>query len=159
MAIKRILVPIDFSTHSLSGLAYARDFAERLGAELVILHVVEPTYFASALDVQMMDPAVANRLDEQWRACKAELERLAVGLQQTSPRFRTMMKRGAPAQSIVDTAKRSGADLIVMATYGHTGLAHMLIGSVAEKVVRSAHCPVLTIRSATKRRKKARKGS
>jgi universal stress protein A len=70
-----------------------------------------------------------------------------------------MIKGGAPAQMIVDTAKSVGADLIVMATHGRTGLAHLVMGSVAEKVVRTAACPVLTVRRAGKpakpRKKKA----
>jgi nucleotide-binding universal stress UspA family protein len=63
------------------------------------------------------------------------------------------MKRGSPAQAIVDTAKSSAADLIVMGSHGRTGLVHMLIGSVAERVVRIASCPVLTVRHGTSKRR------
>jgi universal stress protein A len=146
MAVKRILIPIDFSADSLHALTYARDFAKRFGAELLILHVVDQTYLASAPELSVANPELGKLLEEQWRNASVQTERLGADLQKRGQRFRTIVKRGAPSQVIVDTAKRSGADLIVMATHGRTGLAHVLIGSVAERVVRSAHCAVLTVR-------------
>lgn len=151
MAVKRILVPIDFSPDSLHALTYARTFAKRFGAELLILHVVDQTYLASAAELSAANPEFGKLLDEQWRSARAQTERLGADLQKHGQRFRTMTKRGTPSQVIVDTAKRSGVDLIVMATHGRTGLAHMLIGSVAERVVRSAHCAVLTVRRADRK--------
>jgi nucleotide-binding universal stress UspA family protein len=81
------------------------------------------------------------------------MARLAADLGKKGRSVRTLTKRGSPAQVIVDTAKRNGADLIVMGTHGRTGLAHMLIGSVAERVVRTAHCPALTVRYARRKRR------
>lgn len=150
MAIKRILVPVDFSADSLNALAYARDFGTRFGAELLILYVIEPIYYATPADMYVASPNVALLLEEQRRIGNEQMKRIGTDLQKKGARFRTMIKGGAPAQMIVDTAKSTRADLIVMATHGHTGLAHMLMGSVAEKVVRTAACPVLTVRHGVK---------
>ena len=157
MSVKRILVPVDFSPDSLYALTYARDFAQRFGAELLILHVVDQTYLASTPELSLANPGFGKLLEEQWRVANAQTERLGADLKKRRQRFRTLVKRGTPSQVIVDTAKHNRADLIVMATHGHTGLAHMLIGSVAERVVRSAHCAVLTVRNVAKRRAASRK--
>jgi nucleotide-binding universal stress UspA family protein len=159
MAIKRILVPVDFSMDSLNALNHARDFAKRFDAELLILHVIEPTYFADASDLHVASPGLATLLEEQRRIANAQTERIGADLQRAGQRFRTLVQRGAPAQVIVDTAKSSGTDMIVMATHGRTGPAHMLMGSVADKVVRSAHCLVLTVRRAVGREPKPAKAT
>jgi len=155
MVVKRILVPIDFSPDSLHALTYARDLAKRFGAELLILHVVDQTYLAGAPELSLANPGFATFLTEQWRIACEQTDRLGAELTRRRQRCRTMVKRGPPAQVIVDTARRGGADLIVMATHGRTGLAHMLIGSVAERVVRSAHCAVLTVRRTATRQRPA----
>jgi universal stress protein A len=153
MAIKRILVPVDFSDDSRNALAYARDFAKPLGAELSLLHVVEPIYYATPADMYVASPNVAMLLDEQRRLATKHLQRIAADLKKKGQRVRAAVKTGAPSQVIIDSTR--GADLIIMGTHGRTGLVHMLMGSVAEKVVRGANCPVLTLRHAAA--KKARK--
>jgi universal stress protein A len=159
MAIRRILVPVDFSEDAINALAYARDFADRFGAELIILHVVEPIYYATPADMYVTSPNLSLLLDEQRKAATQQLARLAANLQQKGVRHRTVLKTGVPAQVIVDSAHRPGADLIVMSTHGRTGLAHILMGSVAEKVVRHADCPVLTVRRlAAKSRQRVKLG-
>jgi len=152
MAIKRILVPVDFSKASLQALDYAREFATPFGADLLIVHVVEPIYYATPIDMYAASPNVAMLVDEQRRMATAHLQRLSADLTKTGLAHRTMLKSGAPAQVIVDTAKSAKADLVIMATHGRTGLAHVLLGSVAERVVRTAACPVLTVRTAAGRR-------
>ena len=146
MPIKHILVPVDFSKDSLHALAYAADFAKLFGSDLSILHIVEPIYYATAADMYVTSPNVTLLLDEQRRIATRQLARLEADLEKKGHRVRTLLKAGSPAQLIIDTAKRSRAELIIMATHGRTGLAHMLMGSVAEKVVRGAACPVLTVR-------------
>jgi universal stress protein A len=153
MAIRRILVPIDFSPDSLRALAYACDLGRAFGAEVVLLHVVDQTYLAGAPELWVANPALAKLLDDQWQIAKTHVARLGTRLERKGQRLQTVTKRGAPAQVIADTARRAGADLIVMGTHGRTGLTHMLLGSVAEKVVRTAACPVLTVR----RRRRARR--
>jgi universal stress protein A len=164
MAIRRVLVPVDFSGDSLKALAYAGDLATAPRVELVLLHVIEPVYYATPADMYATNANLAMLLDEQRRVAKQQLDRLAAALQKKGRRARTLLKTGAPAPVIVDTAKSAKADLIVMSTHGRTGLAHMLLGSVAEKVVRAAACPVLTVRgggtaaaSAGRRRRAARR--
>jgi universal stress protein A len=156
--MKRILVPVDFSSDSLRALAYARGLVTRLRAELLILHVVDQTYLAGTSELYRANPALAKLLDEQWRSGNAQVGRLAADLKSEGLRVRSLIKRGAPAPVIVDTAKRTGTDLIIMATHGRTGLAHVLIGSVAEKVVRAAGCPVLTVRRVARKGPRRVKG-
>jgi nucleotide-binding universal stress UspA family protein len=146
MAITRILVPIDFSKDSLNALRYATNLATSLNAELRLLHVVDQTYLAAAPELTVANPKLAKLLQEQWQAARKQLARVAADLAKKGHRVSPLMTRGSSAQVIVDTAKRHGVDLIVMGTHGRTGLAHALIGSVAERVVRTARCPVLTVR-------------
>ena len=147
MTIKRILVPVDFSPDSLKALSYSRDFGATFRAELLVLHVVEPVYYATPADMYSTSPNLATILDEQLHVAKQQLSRIEADLKKKKgQRARALLKTGSPAQVIADTAKKERADLIVMSTHGRTGLAHIVMGSVAEKVVRSAHCAVLTVR-------------
>lgn len=151
MQIKKVLVPVDFSTDSLRAAEYAKNFAAPFGAQLVLLHVIEPIYYASPADMYAASPNLALLIEEQRKAAQAQLEQLAQKLSGQGAKVQTLLKSGSPAQVIADTAKRIKADLIVMATHGRTGLAHVLLGSVAERVVRLATCPVLTVRRLRRR--------
>ena len=146
MAIERILVPIDFSDDSLNALTYAREFAAAFNAELLLLHVIEPIYYATPADMYVTSPNISMLLDEQRAIAEQQLERLSAELSAQGRKHRTLLKTGTPAQVIVEAAEAAGAHLIVMSTHGRSGLAHILLGSVAEKIVRHATCPVLTIR-------------
>ncbi len=146
MEIKRILVPIDFSEPSAHALAYAAKLARSTRAELVLLHVIDQTYLAGTVALRRANPRLAELLEGQWRSAQAEMTRICARQRRTGRRVRALLRRGSPAAMIVNTAKREDADLIVMATHGRTGVAHLLIGSVAEKVVRTAACAVLTVR-------------
>ncbi len=140
MRLKRILVPIDFSTHSLNALSHACGLAQQFGAELFLLHVIEPIQFITVSDVY----------DEQRRRSDAELTRLGDALARQGVKVHIRVEPGVPSHVIVQAAKNGGVDMISIGTHGRTGLAHMLIGSVAERVVRSATCPVLTVRHAVR---------
>ena len=159
MPIKRILVPLDFSSDSLNALAYAADFAKTFGAKLLLLYVVEPIYYATPTDMYAVNANVATLLEEQRRLGEQQLARIGTDLRKKGLSFRVMIKTGAPSQVITETAKGQRADMIIMATHGRTGLAHMFMGSVAEKVVRTASCPVLTVRGTVKPRERATKSS
>ena len=148
---KPLEVPVDFSTDSLRAAEYAKNFAAPFGAQLVLLHVIEPIYYASPADMYAASPNLALLIEEQRKAAQAQLEQLAQKLSGQGAKVQTLLKSGSPAQVIADTAKRIKADLIVMATHGRTGLAHVLLGSVAERVVRLATCPVLTVRRPRRR--------
>jgi len=163
MALKHILVPIDFSTVSLNALEYAIEFAKPFEAELVVLFAVEPVYYATPADLYGPSANVGMLMEEQQRLGKEQLARLSAQLAKRKVRHRTVMQTGTPHEAITNAAKRVKADLIIMATHGRTGLTRMLIGSTAERVVRTAPVPVLTLhkhhparrraaRSATKRK-------
>jgi nucleotide-binding universal stress UspA family protein len=150
MLLKRILVPVDFSKDSLNAVTYAAEFAQPFGAELLLLYVVEPIYYATPTDPYAVNANVAMLIEEQHRLGEQQLTRIGADLEKKEQRFRALIKSGSPPQLITDTARSQRADLIIMATHGRTGLAHMFMGSVAEKVVRTASCPVLTVRSTAK---------
>jgi nucleotide-binding universal stress UspA family protein len=152
-AIRRILVPIDFSAHSLSALGYADTIAKELGAELVLVHVVERTpyemYAAQGVlpDVPMY-PLVNNQLiDPEYikAETRKQLDKLA-GEKRGGP-CTTDVRDGHPVDELLKAAKDHRCDLIIICTHGRTGLSHLVMGSVAEKVVRLSPVPVLSIRA------------
>jgi len=147
--IKRILVPIDFSQPSLAALRYAVELARTLKARIELVHVVEIFAYAP-----MVGPAIdLERLREaQERAARDRFGALEKALRAKRLRCRTRLVLGFPASAIVDVARRSATDLIVMATKGRHGVGRLLLGSVAERVVRTSTCPVLTIRDRGGRR-------
>lgn len=136
---RRILVPVDFSPSSRVALEHALGIARRNDAQLTLLHVVEP--FDASL---LMDPAEARRIARA--DANEQLSKLAGPIVQDWPRTGRELRAGNPATTIVAMARRMKADLIVMGTHGRTGLKRMVIGSVAERVVRLAHCSVLVVR-------------
>lgn len=147
MPIRRILVPTDFSPGASQALDYAVDLARPFDAELVLLFVVEPVYYASPADLYGASANLSMLLDEQRRVGRQQLDRLEEQMRKRRVRCRGVVETGAPYEMITQTAENLAADLIVMATHGRTGLSHLLLGSVAEKVVRGSNCPVLTLRS------------
>ena len=142
----RILVPTDFSPPSVAALEYARILAMTYGSSLRILHVVNDPSGESDYVSDSFAPATEEIRQELLTEAR---ERLACVLSATDcARFHIHFDAviGHPAKQIVEYASAINADLIVMGTHGRTGLAHLLMGSVAEHVVRSANCPVLTVR-------------
>jgi len=155
MNIGKIAVPVDFSRHSLEALEYAIEFAKPLGAEIILLHVVEPVAYATPADLYAgMATQLGSLLAEQRRSARGQLEAIAEEYGDRGVSLRTQMRDGVAYREIVEAAKRLRADLIIQATHGRTGLAHVLMGSVAERVIRTAECPVLTIRTSGKKRAK-----
>ncbi len=146
--IKRILVPIDFSDYSKSALNYATDFAKLFKAELILVFVVEPVIYPP--DFSMGQIAVPSIDIEMDKRAKEELDNLAKKQIPKELKTKIIVKMGKPFIEIIDTATEIEADLIIIATHGHSGVEHMLFGSTAEKVVRKAPCPVLTLRDPVK---------
>ena len=146
--IKRILVPVDFSEPSLRALDYAAQLGRAFRIELIVLHVVETVYYPFAGDLYGTGYDMSAVYRALERAGREQLARLAARLKQRRIAARTLLLMGSAPQTIVDTAKKLKADLIVMSTHGRTGLSHVLMGSVAERVVRTAACAVLTVRGA-----------
>jgi len=153
VAVKKIVVPTDFSAAAASALAYAQDFAKATAAEILILHVIEPIYYATPADMYVTTPNMTAILDEQRQFAKEQLSKLVKQLNKGGQRCRAFLETGPAALVIVDFAAAKRAGLIVMATHGRSGVAHLLMGSVAERVVRTATCPVLTVRSKGKPRR------
>jgi nucleotide-binding universal stress UspA family protein len=145
--ISRILVPTDFSPNSREATAWAADLAGRYRASITLVHVYQPVsmilpegfVLKSAEDIAELLASLNAALAE----AKDQLAAAAPGLEVDAT-----LLQGAPFAEIVRHARENGFDLIVVGTHGRTGLKHALLGSVAEKVVRKAHCPVLTVRLA-----------
>jgi len=144
--ITRILVPTDFSVQSEGALAYARDIAERFGASIHLLHVLEDPYATSAYATEVYG-YLPPGLKETWQKnAEEKLTALLTRADRTRFSATTAVIFGRPAAAIADYATENGSDLIVMGTHGRGGVTHLLLGSVAERVIRSAPCPVLTVR-------------
>jgi nucleotide-binding universal stress UspA family protein len=134
----RILVPTDFSAPSEAALAYGREIAERFDAALHLIYVTEnPFLRAAVVDRRSLDEAHLRWLQD--RLTDADLRRGAVAIVEQSDE---------PDSEILRYAKSANIDLIVMGTHGRTGVARVVLGSVAEAVVRASSCPVLTVHAA-----------
>lgn len=154
MKLKRILVPTDLSAESLQAIGYAIGLGKPHGSEIVILYVLEPVTFLPAGEVMGPGPDLSLLMGEQRRWAKAELEKLSARLTRNRIKHRTLLGSGTAHKEIAAAAARLKVDLVVMTTHGRTGVSHLLLGSVAEKVVRGAPCPVLTFRPVPARKKK-----
>ena len=165
MKVQKILVPIDYSDHSHQALQWGASLAETYGAQIVLLHVLHkaaeevsrhvPTHewvpyhyyteVSSGIEPIRVERFIIDLVDE----ARSRLYDLAAkDLQETVP-VEVRVVVGKPADEILHLAQAEGADLIVMGTHGRTGLRHALLGSVAEKVVRTASCPVFTVKAGT----------
>ena len=144
LKISKILCPVDFSEHSQAALDHAAELARRYGAELTLLHVIEPVLYPIAYGLPPVAP-----VDYEQVAREAAARTLA-GMTGKLPNLKVSQRieAGAASQRICDLAKDQGFDLIVLATHGYTGLKHVLLGSTAERVVRHAPCAVLVVKAA-----------
>jgi nucleotide-binding universal stress UspA family protein len=140
-----ILVPTDFSKSSANALAYAAAFAEKFGAEVRLLHVVQDLALFIP-EAVLAAPPLAPPVEQFLAAAREAMDLAIAGLARPELTLHPEVAEGVPAEEIVRVARERGVDLIVMGTHGRTGLAHVLVGSVCEKVVRRAPCPVLTVR-------------
>jgi nucleotide-binding universal stress UspA family protein len=138
IALKLILVPTDFSETSEAALRYGVALARAFKAQLHLLHVAEHRSKAAENPIGLAEETTQTAAHEQLVALLSERD-----IQELQPK--RVMRIGRPYNEIVRYAKEHEMDLIVMGTHGREGVAHVLIGSVAEKVVRRAPCPVLTV--------------
>jgi universal stress protein A len=145
LPITRILCPTDFSEPSSEGFNVAAELGGQFGAEILLVHVL------SEMPALPPDPNFVFRVPEYEQALHVDaqhrLQKLADELAKKGVKARTVVGHGDAGSEIVRIAREQGADLIVTATHGSTGLEHILFGSVAERVVRLAHCPVLSVRA------------
>jgi nucleotide-binding universal stress UspA family protein len=144
----KILAPTDFSDDSKLALTYAIELAQKFSAEIIVMHVDQPLSPVMVGDLSPgLDLGTVNRIAEEQRLMVLkELDQVTARLRESGLKARGLMRVGAPFLEIINGAQSEGADLIVMGTHGRSGLAHVLMGSVAERVVNKAHCAVLTIR-------------
>ena len=143
IAIRRILVPLDFSEHAEAVLEWAAHLAEEHDSRVVLLH-------AYHLPVEFQQLEGAYLPADFWTNVKEEAEqslgRFVEDLRGRGVPVEAVVREGYPATVIIDEAESQPADLIVIGTRGLSGLKHMLLGSVAERVVQKASCPVLTVK-------------
>jgi nucleotide-binding universal stress UspA family protein len=143
--VKNILVPVDFSENCRVALDWAMSISEFTGANVILFHALEiPDILQErAQKILVITKDVKDQL--KTKATK-DLQTFAEKYDNNKINMAPEISEGKPFLEIIQAAKNYVVDLIVMGTHGHTGLKHMLIGSVAEKVVRKAHCPVLTVK-------------
>jgi nucleotide-binding universal stress UspA family protein len=143
MAVERMLVPIDFSEYTKPALMYAKSLAETYDAGIELMHVVQEAVLPVVYGIETFYPNMPHILDRSQELIEALIKE--VGLDRE--RVTIKVELGHAVDRIVAHAQESDTDLIVMATHGLTGIRHLLMGSVAEKVVRMAPCPVFSIKS------------
>jgi nucleotide-binding universal stress UspA family protein len=148
IALTRILVATDFSDPSAAALVYGRELARSFGASLTVVHVVDDiTVSAYGVDsaVFITDPNLQHQFEDDAKALVDAAISNEDRLQLNASAV--VLRSSAPAEAIVTYAHQSHTDLIVMGTHGRGGFAQLLMGSVSERVVRTAPCPVLTVRN------------
>lgn len=151
IALRVIILPTDFSEYAAEATRYACALADRFGAELHVLHVIHdvPTNlpdFGMGLAMPAVRENLGDRKDRLEEAAIAELAKVLPAGWEQGKRVVLGTRFGVPFVEIVRYAKEHRADLIVLSTHGRSGLPHVLLGSVAERVVRKSPCPVLTVR-------------
>lgn len=145
---KKILVPVDFSDYSIQALKFASEYAGMFGAEIVLVYIVEPVIYPPDLSIgQIALPTLTYQVDER---AKEELVRVAKENIREGIPVTPVVKLGKPYLEIIEVARAEDVDLIIISTHGHTGVEQILFGSTADKVVRKAPCPVLTLREPIK---------
>lgn len=144
-SITKILVPVDFSVHSSEAVRFAADMSRRYDATLELLHVFHVATYA-------LPEGYVVPNDDQLSQVMKEIESQLAAAKQAAieagvPGVQTTLVQGGITTEILRFAKDRACDLIVMGTHGRTGMKHLLMGSVAEQIVRVATCPVLTLRA------------
>lgn len=142
--IKRILVPTDFSKISYSAFDYAKDLAEKMNAEVYLIFVLEKSPpLLTAKSLGLSEEEILNRMEAEARI--KLLEAASFLREDSNLNVIEELRIGTDYEEIVNYAGKISADIIIIATHGRTGVLHTLLGSVAEKVIRFAKCPVLVI--------------
>ena len=144
IVVTRILVPFDFGEPSAHAREYATELASPFDASLDFLHVVRNPYVAETLDMYI--PVLPDLLDNLVKEASERLEQVLPPADQKRFNAHCIVKVGDPRTVVLEYAEAEHVDLIIMGTHGRSGMAHLLLGSVAERVVRAARCPVMTVR-------------
>ena len=142
----RIVVPTDFSDCAEEAWKLALRVAETLQSEVILVHVfVAPPIYGDPLTISADKTWEVYEKAQQWVA--ETLDKTAAQAKDKGVTVRPIMRTGSPVQEIVDLARSEGADLVIMGTHGRGGMSRVLLGSVADRVIRLAPCPVLTVRT------------
>jgi universal stress protein A len=147
MLPRQVLFCTDFSDYSREALRVAVDYAKVFGSELIILHVINSSQLGYPSIEEGMPMDIRAALDNIQESVDKALNLLAAECQDSVRSVHVASKIGSPAHEIVRFADENQISLIVMGTHGFTGIKHLIMGSTAENVVRTAACPVLTVRS------------
>ena len=148
--ITRILVPTDFSVYSDTAIHYAANLAGHFRASLELIHVVEDPFLSGAWSAEAFIAGADGILEEVKESAKIRLASVAAALAARGVVAEVKVITGTPSAGIVEHARDGRFDLIVMGTHGRTGLSHVVLGSVAERVQRTAPCAVLTVKTENK---------
>jgi nucleotide-binding universal stress UspA family protein len=148
MQIRAILFPTDFSNGARAAIDHVVSLARDYQARLILLYVIQDITIAEWYVPSSL--SVAGLIEDMQKSAWQEMEKLGAELSPRVKDIEKMVVRGVPFVEIIRTAREKNADLIVIGTHGRTGIDHMLFGSTADKVVRKASCPVLTVRMAGK---------
>jgi universal stress protein A len=154
--LRKILCPVDFSETSALALRYAVAFARQGNAALTLLHVVSPPLAALPGEPGILELPQVN-INEIAAVCQERLEGMVGEMDATALDVETKVISGVPFLEIVRYARDHDFDIIIMGSHGRSGLGHLLIGSVAERVVRKAPCPVLTVKDRRQAAQESRK--
>ena len=146
LQIPTILAPTDFSQHAEGAVRYACGLAERLGSTLHLLHVLPDVIVPVGPDPSLVTAVPPEYYSETEAQSRDALERVVQPAWPKPAAVVAEVRWGDPVDAIVAYARDHAVDLIVLSTHGRTGLSHVLMGSVAERILREAPCPVLTIR-------------
>jgi universal stress protein A len=142
--IKNIIVPTDFSKLSLSAFEYAKDLAETTDATIHLIYVLEKTPpFLAVHSLDISEDQVLQLMEEE--ANRQLSDKAQIFREETNAKIIEIIRKGVDYEEIVNYSKEVGNAMIVIATHGRTGILHTLLGSVAEKVISYAKCPVLVI--------------
>ena len=143
--LKKILYPTDFSESSLAALPYATSFARNCGTKLILMHVVNEKIFSEGLSLARVSAPEA--LEQEMTAeAGRQLKMIIPAEERQGLDWELVILYGMPFLEIIRYAKANDVDMIVIGTNGRSGMEHMVFGSTAEKVVRKAHCPVLSVK-------------
>jgi nucleotide-binding universal stress UspA family protein len=154
---RTILVPYDFSAHAEAALGVAADLGRRLGSDLHLVHVIQPPAYAYAYGTYGGAATPPIDMREVSEGARKSLRNVADSIEADVPVSVEphVVEGSGIADMLRESADELGADLIVMGTHGRTGLAHVFLGSVAERTLRRAGCPVLTVQAAEGQAEKA----
>jgi len=144
--IRKVLVAEDFSDSSRHALEHAEMIASKFGASIELVHVIQETAALTSLGGPMVTPGILGHEETMEVRARAQMEHQADELRGRGLIVKPRVLTGDPLECIIEVAKNIGADLLVVGTHGRTGVAHLLLGSVAESILRHSPCPVLCVR-------------